>query len=191
MSIENGSKLFLETCKPYFSNKRIKTSENVILSDKEGHILKEIKVVNFFFFQSIESSLRFFEWPDSSKLLNEPDTIKSVANKCKNQPSIKKIKSNYITINLFSFRQVTLKGVLDVISILDDTKSSGGDIPLWILKDKKILPQGFFNWINDSLKSGALPDPIHKKEDPFDKDNYWPISILPLISKVFEKQPSL
>ena len=30
--------------------------------------------------------------------------------------------------------------------------------------------------------------PIHKKEDPFDKDNYRPIiSILPLVSKVFEK----
>ena len=49
--------------------------------------------------------------------------------------------------------------------------------------------------MNDSLKTGAFPDPlklaeirpIHKKEDPFDKYNYRSISILPLISKVFEK----
>ena len=49
--------------------------------------------------------------------------------------------------------------------------------------------------MNDSLKTGVFPDPlklaeirpIHKKEDPFDKHNYRSISILPLISKVFEK----
>ena len=48
--------------------------------------------------------------------------------------------------------------------------------------------------MNDSLKTGAFPDPlklaeitpIHKKVDPFNKDN-WPISILHLISWVFEK----
>ena len=29
--------------------------------------------------------------------------------------------------------------------------------------------------------------PIHEKEDPFDKDNYWPIGILPSVSQEFEK----
>ena len=90
---------------------------------------------------------------------------------------------------------VTTKDVLDVISTTDDTKSSDRDIALRILKGNKIFPQVLCNWINDSLKTGAFPDPlklaeikaIHKKEDPFDKDNYRPTSILPLISKVFEK----
>ena len=55
--IENDSKPFWETCKPYFSNKGIKTSGNIILSDKEGLILKEIKVAREFniHFQSITS----------------------------------------------------------------------------------------------------------------------------------------
>ena len=93
------------------------------------------------------------------------------------------------------FRPVSPKDVLDVISTLDDTKSSSGDIPLRVLKGNKIFPQVLCKWINDSLKTGAFPDPlklaertlIHKKEDPFDKGNYRPISILPSISKVFEK----
>ena len=40
LSIENDSKSFWETCKPYFFNKGIKTLGNIILSDK-GLILKE------------------------------------------------------------------------------------------------------------------------------------------------------
>ena len=47
---------------------------------------------------------------------------------------------------------------------------------------------------NETLKTGSFSDslkcanvrPIYKKEDPFDKENYRPMSILPLLSKVCE-----
>ena len=58
-------------------------------------------------------------WPD---FLKESDPIKSIVHKYKKQPSIKKIKRKYITVKLFSFRPVTPKDVLDVVSTLDDTK---------------------------------------------------------------------
>ena len=85
-SIGNGSKPFWETCKPYFSNKAMKISGNIILSDKKGLILKEIEVRREFniHFQSITSSLGLFKWPDSSKSLNEPDPIKCFVNRYKN-----------------------------------------------------------------------------------------------------------
>ena len=59
MSIENDSKPFWEKRTPYFSNKGMKTSGNIILSDKESFILKEIEVAGEFniHFQSITSSL--------------------------------------------------------------------------------------------------------------------------------------
>ena len=49
--------------------------------------------------------------------------------------------------------------------------------------------------INESSNNNKFPDslklseiiPIHKKDDPTDKTNFRPISILPLLSKVFEK----
>ena len=74
-------------------------------------------------------------------------------------------------------------------------KSSGGDIPLRILKGNKIFPQVLCKWISNSLKTGDFPDPlklaeittIHEEEDQFDKDNYRSIGVLPLISRVFEK----
>ena len=49
--------------------------------------------------------------------------------------------------------------------------------------------------INDCIEKGIFPDdlkladvsPIFKKEDNFKKENYRPVSILPHISKVFER----
>ena len=48
---------------------------------------------------------------------------------------------------------------------------------------------------NSSISTGTFPDeleiadivPVFKKEDQNDKTNYRPISLLPLISKIFEK----
>ena len=50
-------------------------------------------------------------------------------------------------------------------------------------------------WLNKSFTSGEFPDclkqanisPIFKKDDPLDKENCRPVSILPLLSKVYEK----
>ena len=109
-------------------------------------------------------------------------------------PSKNKIKSKYITAKPFSFRPVIPKDVLDVISTLADTTPSGGDIPLRILRGNKIFSQFLCKWIKN-LKTGGFPDslklaeitPIHEKEDPFDKVDYRPISILSLTSKVLKK----
>ena len=91
LSIENDIKPFWETCKPYFSSKGIKTSGNIILSDKEGLILKENKVAREFniHFQPITLSLGLLKWPDSSESLNAPDPIKSIVNMHKNHPKFK------------------------------------------------------------------------------------------------------
>ena len=89
-SSSTENKPFWETCKPYFLNKGIKTSGNIILSDKEGLISKKIEVAREFniYFQSITSSLGLFKWPNSSDSLNEPEPIKYIVNKYKNHPSI-------------------------------------------------------------------------------------------------------
>ena len=49
--------------------------------------------------------------------------------------------------------------------------------------------------VNQAILSGKLPDslklsnivPVHKKKDPIDKCSYRPVSVLLLLSKVFEK----
>ena len=83
-----------------------------------------------------------------------------------------------------------------VISNLDSSKKVSGDIPIKILKLAKaqcapILTKLF----NSSIENNVFPDelkradviPVHKKSNTTDKENYRPISLLPSISKVFEK----
>ena len=69
------------------------------------------------------------------------------------------------------------------------------EIPIKILKESTFCFPELTNCINESLTNNKFPDtlklsditPVFKKLDPSDKANYRPVSILPLVSKVFEK----
>ena len=81
------------------------------------------------------------------------------------------------------------------IKDLKSNKSVGGDISTNILKECNFTFSALADCVNKSFENGAFPDclkeanvsPIFKKDDPLDKENYRPVSILPLLSKVFEK----
>ena len=72
---------------------------------------------------------------------------------------------------------------------------SAGEIPIKILKGITFCFPELTNCIDESLTNNKFPDtiklsditPVFKKLDPIDKANYRPVSILPLLSKVFEK----
>ena len=85
--------------------------------------------------------------------------------------------------------------VKQVIRDLKNNKSAGGEIQIQILKESEFTFGILTNCINKSIETGFFPDslkaanitPIFKKDDPLDKANYRPVSILPLISKVCER----
>ena len=70
-----------------------------------------------------------------------------------------------------------------------------GDIIIQILKQSQVTYQILTDCINDAINKGVFPDslkiakitPVHKKDEPTDKENYEPVSVLPLLSKVFER----
>ena len=93
-----------------------------------------------------------------------------------------------------SFQPISVKGVENVIKNIPSNKASGGDIPIKILKQSGFTYQILTDCINDAINKGIFPDslkianitPVHKKNEPTDKENYRPVSVLPLFSKVFE-----
>ena len=101
------------------------------------------------------------------------------------------------THGTFSFKSIKCEDIINVINNLKPKSSFGADKMtnkmLKILKDE--LNEPITNIINQSFKTGIFPDllkiakvtPIYKKNENYLLENYRPISILPSISKVFER----
>ena len=115
--------------------------------------------------------------------------------KFQNHPSIMKLKSKYDFQEKFSFKPVPVKYLENIIKNIPNKKATGGEIPPHILKQSGFTYQMLTDCINDGLSRGIFPDSlkvanitaVHKKDEATDKENYRPVSVLPLFSKIFEK----
>ena len=93
----------------------------------------------------------------------------------------------------FTFHEETEKE-LNNLKIKKTPQKS--DTPLKIIKENvDIISHFLYHNFNNSLSCATFPTsmkyadviPIHKKDDKTDKENYRPISILPNLSKVYER----
>ena len=99
--------------------------------------------------------------------------------------------------NIFMFKMVNENDVLNIINKLKHTNSAGIDnISNKAFKIiKHLIAPHLVIIINQSLETGSFPDklkiakvkPLYKKNDSSSFCNYRPISLLPVISKIFEK----
>ena len=88
-----------------------------------------------------------------------------------------------------------MEEVKKVTRDMKNNKFVGGEIPTQILKESECTFEILTSCINKSIETGCFPDglkeanitPIFKNNNPLDKSNYWPVSILPLTSKVYER----
>ena len=104
---------------------------------------------------------------------------------------------NNPTQHHFNFNTITESETLSIINKLKNKNSSGKDeISNKLLKSiKDEIAKPLTIIINQSLKTGVFPDalkiakvkPLYKKGDNFCLNNYRPISLLPTISKIFER----
>ena len=98
---------------------------------------------------------------------------------------------------IFGFRVVSFKEIESEIRLLKLNKASRySDIPTKIIKENSDIFSSFIcESINNSIKSSIFPSclkhadvtPLHKKCNKSLKENYRPVSILPILSKVFER----
>ena len=113
-------------------------------------------------------------------------------------PSILKIKENITVEAKFSFSAVSLEDIRTELKALNTRKAIPFmNIPVKQLKEvmdvidkpiqeiwnKEILGKKIFP---SKLKFGDI-SPIHKKLQTVLKENYRPVSVLPVVSKIFER----
>ena len=105
------------------------------------------------------------------------------------------VKQNINHTEKFLFRLVTLEDIKLIIKDLKNHKAASRDIALKLFKECDFAYEKLTNCINNSLSEGLFPDtlrranitPVHKQNDVLDKENYRPVGILSLLSKVCER----
>ena len=187
-----SSRNFWKFCKPFFSNKANNFDDKIILLEKGEVVSKNEEIATHFnnYFNDITKGLNIRKWCISDKLSDDP--LVNAIRKCENHPSIIKIKSSVETTQLFDFNFVSSDNISKIINSVHSTKKSGA-IPIKIVKlaNKKNF-KDLANCINECIKQSKFPNELKiaditpiSNEDPLDKTNYRPISILPTVSKIF------
>ena len=193
---QNGtldSKSFWKKLKPYLFGKNHGDSD-ICLSENDSLITdpKDIaKIMNKHFVSIGKTTDQINTNQDSNLSLHQ------IVKMFEKHDSIISIKNNLKYKIPFEFQPISRKTVKEIILNLDHKKACGHDMinakflklsvdiivgPLVNILNKCIL-QGTF----PSLMKKAIVSPVYKKKDPFNKENYRPISVLTALSKVFEK----
>ena len=128
---------------------------------------------------------------------NYGNSIEDIVKKYNQHPSILKIKQHVNIGDKFSFSESTDQQFQALIKSLDPKKVTvDNDIPSKMLLVTNEISSIYLSKIyNFSQADQRFPDslknadeiPIHKKDEKTNKENYRPVSLLPTISKLFER----
>ena len=151
------------------------------------------------FFGYIVNNLNISQYSDFDPIIvNVKDSTLKAILKYKKHPSIPAIRTKCNRNGIFSFREVSFNEVETAIRLLKLNKASQySDIPTKTIKKNSDIFSNFIcESINNSIKSSIFPSclkhadvtPLHKKCNKSLKENYRPVSILPILSKVFERR---
>ena len=184
----------LSLSKKFNARKRISFSENGEMVKTE----KETAEVFNDFFRNFVKNLNISQYSDFDPIIEnvKDPTLKAIL-KYDKHPSILAIRTKCNRNGIFSFREVSFKKIETVIRLLKLNKASqDSDIPTKIIKENCDIFTNFIcESINNSIKSSVFPSclkhadvtPMHKKCNESLKENYRPVSIIPILSKVFER----
>ena len=168
---------------------KIEIENNIAIADE-----KRVAELTNKYFKNIIKNLN-----SKAPIINAIDDIQPLTKSFENHISIRKIKEAYLEIvtDSFHFKSMSLNDVKKEVLNLNPKKSStSGTILVIILKQTiDVHLQYLTNVINYALQTNRFPHklkqskviPVYNKLDPLEKKNYRPGSLLPHVSKVFER----
>ena len=203
MNIFEDNQKFWKTIKPLFSGKNNGPRKNIIILEN-GVVSSDKKEVaeklNSYFINTvrninIESSVP--ENINDINMVNSMDDIDIIINTFMGHPSILKIKEMVIISEKFEFKNMTPEEVEKEIRQLDPKKACvENDLPTKVLvSTNDIVSHHLSHIYNRSQNDQKYPislkvadvTPIHKSKEKFLVKNYRPVSLIPIVSKLFER----
>ena len=196
----NDNKTFWKIVESLFSEK-VNMNENITLVENNNIISSEIEIAEKLndFFSNIIQELNIKVKEDLLCDVSDiNDLVERAIQKYKNHPSIQMIKETFDSNKTFSFDFVSYDTIFKEIVSLDTKKAThSNDVLTKIVKANADLFSIFaFNTFNESVISCKflsvlkLADvkAVHKKASRLEETNYRPVSLLPNISKTFERR---
>ena len=205
LTIFKDNKKFWQRVRPLFSDKQKALPRDIILIENDVIISEKKDVaekLNNFFIEAvgdlnIEAYLPTYTGHIESTEDTVSDDIQVIINKYENHPSIIKIKENVSEGNNFTFKDITPQVFEREILKLDPKKATPqNDIPIKILvKSYDIISKHLSDCYNKSKNQKDYPTslkladvtPVHKKDEKTLATNYRPVSLIPVASKLFER----
>ena len=198
MKLILDNKKFWKTMKPFFSEKD-NISKKITLIEGDDIISNNHEVAEVMnnYFSNIVEKLDIKGYCTDRFMPNEHDKILNIIDKFKYHPSIRKIKERVHITERFSFSMINITDITQTINNLNTNKpATFNNIPPKILVLNGDICSPFItNNFNNSILKCIFPNPlkmaditpVYKKDGRMIKSNYRPVSILPSISKIFEK----
>ena len=196
LKIFKDNKTFWRRVKPLFSSKHKGIQPDIIIvenGDTTSDKKKVAEKLNTFFIDDVNIYIEPYVLHNKSTTENTQDII----NQYENHPSIIKIKENIKDENKFSFKDSTPEDFERQIKNLDAKKTMvENDIPVKVLvMTNDNISTHLSNFFNKSKTEQYYPTmlkiadvtPLHKKDEKTLTKNYRPVSLIPVVSKLYER----
>ena len=199
ISLVTDNKKFWTTIKPFFSDKS-QSQNKIVLTEGERIISNDVEVAETMneFFVTVTDSLGINDnFSDENATDGITDPIEKAVIKFSNHPSILKIKGQFPTAGPFVFKKVAPDTVDEEVRNLNPKKATTHkSIPPKILKSNSdVCVEPLTQILNDCIEDSTFPDELKcadvtslPKSGPTNtRTNFRPISVLPTVSKLFER----
>ena len=202
LSSINDNKLLWKTVFPLFTETNRSKNNKITLAESGKVLTDDAKVAETFnsFFGNMVNTLNIQKVESIfCDRRDETDPLLRAVKKYSKHPSILRIKQYFKNPTEFSFVPVDKDVIAKEIMNLDAKKAvPQDDIPVKILKlNNDIFPQyqRCSQMFNQSIEALNFPNklkyaditPVYKKNNRHEKENYRPVSIISVISKILER----